>query len=219
MRIMLIDPPGNNKGLNVGLGYLAAALKRESHDVRVLDLNNRQAGRCGDPNPLLPEGKVRQHLRNVLDSYEPDIVGLSVKTFTSIISGQIASMVKEMRPRVKVVAGGVHITLDGVRYLTEHKTIDAGFVGEAEVSFYEALKSWPDPSSSGLPGIILRRGDQVIAPAGQRPYIQDLDTLPFPDYTSFSSVQSWGMHVEEYPLLSSRGCPFHCSFCSMHNIM
>ena len=50
MKILLVDPPGKNKGLNTGLGYLSAVLK-ESHKVSILDLNNIRIGLCGHPNP------------------------------------------------------------------------------------------------------------------------------------------------------------------------
>ena len=66
MKILLIDPPGKNKGLNTGLGYLSAMLK-DRHDIAVLDLNNTEIGLCGEPNPNMPIEELNHRILSKLD--------------------------------------------------------------------------------------------------------------------------------------------------------
>ncbi|MFX0133253.1 MAG: hypothetical protein ACFFDN_06390, partial [Candidatus Hodarchaeota archaeon] len=79
MRILLVDPPGKNKGLNTGLGYLSAILK-EKHEVEVLDLNNIEMGLCGEANPDMSIGEMESKVINAVNQFEPEIFGVSVKT-------------------------------------------------------------------------------------------------------------------------------------------
>ena len=74
MRILLVDPPGKNKGLNTGLGYLSALLK-ENHEVKVLDLNNTEIGFCGDPNPDMPMNELEKRIDDLIADH-PEILDL-----------------------------------------------------------------------------------------------------------------------------------------------
>jgi radical SAM superfamily enzyme YgiQ (UPF0313 family) len=217
MNILLVDPPGKNKGFNTGLGYLAALLNKE-HRVFVLDLNNVEIGLCGDPNPDLTEDEIRLHIYEACNDFDPDIVGISIKTFTAKTSQSIWTIVKEKKKDIVTIAGGPHITLDGIGYVKD-SGIDFAIAGEGESSlpaFCDSLQTGRDLTS--VSGLIYRRDGKTlknsIAPA-----YSGLDELPFPDYTIFSSVKLNGNVLRQYPLLTSRGCPFSCSYCSMPLIM
>lgn len=95
MRIALIDPPGMDKGLNVGLGVLAACLQNAGHVVQVLDLNN-------DPKDSARRLKA-------ISSHEA--IGISLKSFTFDGACRIA---RGMR-RKDIICGGPHVTLDGIK--------------------------------------------------------------------------------------------------------
>ncbi|MFX0133859.1 MAG: B12-binding domain-containing radical SAM protein, partial [Candidatus Hodarchaeota archaeon] len=49
--------------------------------------------------------------------------------------------------------------------------------------------------------------------------IRNLDSIPFPDYDNFSSIMTNNGYLKEYPILTSRGCPYKCTYCSMPKIM
>jgi anaerobic magnesium-protoporphyrin IX monomethyl ester cyclase len=217
VRILLIDPPGKNKGLNSGLGYLAAALEK-SHQVRVLDLNNIGIGRCGDPNPEISTQGVETRVAHGLSSFEPGIVGVSAKTFTSLAAESILRLVKSLRPQTRCIAGGPHITLEGPDFLRASGA-DFGFQGEGEFGFpalCDALEG--NGRIEEIAGLIYRSNGEVRQ---TRPnsVVQELDNLALPNYESFSSVIANGKRIPEYPLLTSRGCPYNCSYCSMPEIM
>lgn len=217
MKILLVDPPGKNKGLNTGLGYLSAVLKG-SHEVSVLDLNNIEVGICGDPNPDLPIESVEEDVIRAVEEFEPDLFGISVKTFTVTIAKHIFNLVKARWPKVMTIAGGPHITLDGLKFI-EEIGIDYVIRGEGEFSIVELCSALSDKRDPGnVKGLLYWKDGQIVQNPGMTT-IDNLDSLPFPCYDNFSSVIRNSGRLPEYPILTSRGCPYKCTYCSMPKIM
>jgi radical SAM superfamily enzyme YgiQ (UPF0313 family) len=217
MKILLLDPPGKNKGLNTGLGYLSAVLK-ERHEVRVLDMNNIKIGICGEPNADLPVDMLENRVARIIDDFEPELFGISVKTFTAGISVHVLKMIKSRRPKILTIAGGPHITLDGLNFIRENN-VDFGIQGEGEYATPELCNVLHGDGDLKNIGGLIYWNDGKLFSNPRNNTIADLDNLPFPFYDNFSSVINNGGRLEEYPLLSSRGCPYKCSYCSMPKIM
>lgn len=217
MKVLLIDPPGANKGLNTGLGYIAAVL-RQHHEVRVLDLNNVEIGCCGNLNSEMTTSEVRNRVFDTIDDFDPDLLGISIKTFTAVISKTILGLVKQERRELTTVVGGPHITLDGLRFVEDNK-IDFGVMGEGENAFLQLCTALSENrSNQGIHGIVYWSNGRLCNDKRSR-RIANLDALPFPSYDDFTSVGANGGKLPEYPLLTSRGCPYKCSYCSMPTIM
>ncbi len=217
MKILLVDPPGNNKGLNTGLGYICAVLKEE-HDVSVLDLNNIKLGLCGDPNPEMPRHEMERRVADAVDHFQPDLLGVSVKTFTFHKSKIIFQAAKKQKKDLITVAGGAHITLDGPKYLKE-VDIDFGVQGEGEYITLELCNALEKQGPiNKIPGLLFRKNKNITQNPG-KDFISDLDSLPFPAYDKFTSIIENNGVLPEYPILTSRGCVFECSYCSMPTIM
>ena len=217
MRGLLIDPPGTTKGFNSGRGYLAAVL-RDHFPLTVLDLNNIVQGACGDPNPELAPDELAKRLVDAAEEFRPDLVGVSVKTYTVGVCQKIFELIRAASPKVITLAGGPHITLDGLRFMSEN-AIDYGIVGEGEWAVPELLNSLAaGHRGDGVPGALCLRNDRVVENPPRRA-IENLDGLPFPDFSDFSSVIANEGRLSEYPLLTSRGCPYECTFCSMPRLM
>ncbi len=217
MRILLIDPPGKNKGLNTGLGYLCAALEN-AHAARVLDLNNLVIGRCGDANAEIFGDERDRRVSAYLNDFRPELVGISVKSFTAQVAKHLISVIRRTRPGTLCIVGGPHVSLEGGRYVGECGA-DFGLQGEGEISFpalCDALEAKREIRN--IEGLICLREGNVPADR-KNGVIEKLDSLPFPNYENFSSVVQNGGRMPEYPLLSSRGCPYACSYCSMPKIM
>jgi hypothetical protein len=64
----------------------------------VLDLNNREYGRLGDPNPNLAFPALLANLESAIERFAPDLIGLSVKTFTSQTSKKLIESIRELVP-------------------------------------------------------------------------------------------------------------------------
>ncbi len=196
MKVVLIDPKGVWEGLNNGLAYIAATI-REKHEVKVIDFVNRS----GDVDRRLQETK------------DADIVGISIKSFTLVESIWIANKIRAMNKKAMMVAGGPHVIVDGYNLLKEHKVFDAGISGEAEFAFAELVEG---KQPQEIAGLIYRDGN-AIKQNPKRKWFQDLDELPFPIYDDFDSVNVNGeiKNIENWPLVTSRGCPYTCTFCNV----
>lgn len=199
MKICFVDPKGIHLGINTGIGYLVSSLRsaRVAGDVKVFDFNNNKK------NTDFRLEEIRGY----------DIVGFSMKSFTKDAAIEVAQKVK--RPGNVLIAGGPHIALDGVNFMKEHPIFDFAVRGEGEITFarlVNALGSGADPGS--INGIIRRfSGDIVSTGPGER--IKDLDSVPFPDYSVFDSIDA----IRNYPLVTSRGCPYLCTYCCVKDVM
>ena len=196
MKIVLIDPHGFSDGLNTGLGYLSAVL--DNYDVKIIDFNNKP-------------GNEKRRLRIVKDA---DIIGISIKSYTLQDSLKTASLIKEINKNALLVAGGPHVTLDGYNFLKENPDFNVAILGEGEEVFPEIALG---KNLQEIEGIIFRNDAIVINE--RRRWIDDLDRLPFPKYDNFDSVIADNNKIEPYPLVTSRGCPFSCIYCSVGNVI
>jgi radical SAM superfamily enzyme YgiQ (UPF0313 family) len=193
MKIALIDPEGVQPGLNVGLAYLSAVLYHGGYEVKVIDLNNK-----------------RDHLLQRLNKIKrSDFIGFSIKSFTLHNAIKIASFIP--KGKSTFITGGPHITLDGLNFLRNNGAFDIGVIGEGEETIVEIVEERP---LSTIKGIVYRdsSGIHVTPP---REFVKDLDSLPFPNYDFFDSIDG---RIENYPLITSRGCPYPCAYCSVGKV-
>ena len=151
-------------------------------------------------------------------SKRPDVVGFSCTTSSFLEGYQIANGIKELAPEIKTVFGGAHACSVGVSLLDNFPAIDFLVIGEGEVTFSELLSSGFREVDK-IPGIGYRRDGKGVL-SGNRPHIADLDALPFPAYHLLPQFPAkYNLPLFSYPkapntsILSSRGCPYHCSYC------
>ncbi|MBI4710617.1 MAG: radical SAM protein [Nitrospirae bacterium] len=194
MDITLIDPTGATKGLNAGLAYLAGSLLSKGKTVRVIDLNNRQ-------------DNFEQRIRQI----DSGIVGVSLKSATAASSKPLIKLLNENKKIRFIICGGPHITVAG-RDFIEKYGFDAGVIGEAENTIVNFLEYAEGRRDLGSIGNIWHRDKTTgdICHFGLKEHEQNLDLLPFPDYEVFDSFRGL---IEDYPLLTSRGCPYQCIYC------
>jgi radical SAM superfamily enzyme YgiQ (UPF0313 family) len=137
-----------------------------------------------------------------------DLVCISTVTSTAIKAYRIGKQLKALN--IPVIMGGAHPT-----FLPDEALEYADFVirGEGEYSLVELLESMEKgvPALRDIKGLSYRdrEGENVHNPS--RAFIEDLDSLPIPD---FSLVHNW-TPSNTYPISTSRGCPYDCSFCSV----
>lgn len=195
MKICLIDPIGVTKGLNAGLGYLASSLINEGHIVKVIDLNNN--------------GDNTKNRINDIKNY--DIIGVSVKSFTTQSTYEISKLLRGK----KLICGGPHITLDGYNFLQENPNFSIGVIGEGEQTLGELTNAIENNMSlQDIKGILYRDKNELIVNP-RRDFIHDLDSLPYPNYEVFDSFSGT---IANYPLVTSRGCPYACIYCCVGKV-
>ena len=194
----------------MGILYLSTYLLKNNYDVSILDQFAR--GYSID--------KILQWIKQE----DPDILGFSTITTagTGITSAEISKRVKEeINPNIKILFGNYHATFNHRRILEKYPFIDACIRGEGEQTLLEIVEHVEkDKGFDGIRGVTYRENGRVIR-NDDRPQIENIDMLPFPDRSLLGNVE-YKNEVEGLELsvgkftsaASSRGCAFQCSFCS-----
>lgn len=192
----------------IGLLYLAAFLRdRFPLDIQVF---NQRLSNC--PN----ETVVREAI-----AFEADVIGLGALTPFAHNMRDIAQALRVALPHALIVLGGAHPSAAGAAVLQD-TVADVAVTGEGELTFEAVLRAHVDGADfSGIPGLIWRdRAGEVIVNPGAAPQIEDLDSLPFPAYDLVDMKPYWRTNSavavprrRYVSLVSSRGCPYHCSWC------
>jgi anaerobic magnesium-protoporphyrin IX monomethyl ester cyclase len=183
----------------LGLAYMAAVLEQNDFEVKIFD--------C-------PVCEIdHEKLKAELDSFQPTMVGIGSMTPTIESALKSARVAKEVCPDAKVLMGGPHATFADKQILTDEKAVDIIVRGEGEETILELAKQSPELQKVGdVKGITFRKDNQIIQAPG-RPFIQNLDALPRPAY-KYLPVEKYRIAGRKLlPIMSSRGCPFQCSFC------
>jgi magnesium-protoporphyrin IX monomethyl ester (oxidative) cyclase len=213
------------------IAYVAALLEKE-HAVEIIDVPNE-----GWKNLELIDGtKYRQGLSNKdianrIKQRSPDLVGITIP-----FSGwwkpayEVASIAKRIDKNIVTVLSGLHPSARTADCLG-HENIDFAVIGEPELTMLELAAVLEHGKAADLKKVkgiaFVRKGKIVATPS--RPFIQDLDSLPFPA-RHLLPMDVYFAAVKENPLrgeirkpwvtmLTSRGCPHSCVFCSIHVIM
>ncbi len=177
----------------IGIGYVAGYLKRHDVPVQVID------GKLGRLT-------VEQTIDRICEA-KPRVLGITSMTHEIVTAGEIAAAVKSRSPGTITVLGGFHGSFLPERTLTEFPSFDYLIVGEGEMAFLkfvQAVTAGDDPSE--IPGVASRRGGKFrMNGRGEIP--ENLDDLGTPAWELFP-------RAEMYPIMSQRGCPFGCNFCS-----
>jgi anaerobic magnesium-protoporphyrin IX monomethyl ester cyclase len=232
MKILLINPPQTffpgsdlpSANLPLGLLYIAAVLdeagyKPEILDTFVADLPFRKIGDVTEVG--MPYEKIKEEILK----RKPDIVGIA-NPFTCQVDHaiKVADIVKEVDPNILTVVGGPHVTVVPVEFLKDTKNVDIVAIGEGEqtmldiVRFYDGKKKIDDVMG------IAHRMNGTVTLNSPRPFNENLDELPYPAYHLVDMEQYLSPKTIEYrsfqsralSMITSRGCPFNCSFCSVH---
>lgn len=214
-KILLIDPKGFGAGLNLGLGYLAAVLLKNGYEVKVIDLNNSLERLSNGPELNLRLFKIETWKKKINSAiiWQPDVIGISINSFTLDNSIKVIKYCREKVGRkVICLAGGPHITIFQKEFLEKWQELfDFALVGESEETIIDLLKNIKKPQK--VKGIIYYdRNKKKIIETQTRPLISDLDCLPFPNFKSFDTYNPKRGFLN-YQMMSSRGCPYNCSFC------
>lgn len=202
--VVLIYPPyerwGEGAHLGVtftplGLPYIAAVLERNGYSVQVIDADM--------------DGYSIGDLVDLLHRVKPQVVGVNVSSPALPSAYALVRQIKDSGLKVHVVLGGHHVTADPS--IVELIGADYGVRGDGEYSFLE-LCDYLVKGVGGLDailGLVYKRNDELVSkpPA----LVEGLDSLPFPARHLLANFGGYDYKL----VLSSRGCPFKCIYCSV----
>jgi anaerobic magnesium-protoporphyrin IX monomethyl ester cyclase len=205
LHVTLVNPPspsgstGHYSIALLGLGYLAAVLEKNGYEVDVID--------CQALNTSFEE------VKNELQKRQPDVVGLTSTTLTYKSALRIIKTAKEVCPECLTVIGGSHVTFWDDKALQECPQLDVVVRKEGEITLLEIVQRLEAGKVFGdVLGITYRKDKEIIRTL-DRPYIENLDILPFPARHLWPLEQI--RKIEDiFYLTTSRGCTFWCEFCA-----
>ena len=200
-KVLLINPPGWQKeSINLGIAYLSSALQSAGYSTLTLDANRYE----------LNDNELAER---VLD-FSPSVIGVSVKTATANTGGRVANFLSSIYPDAHFIVGGPHLTLCPESYMHDFPVFEYAMLGEGDKSIVELTEAL----SHNMPvdhinGLVYRKNGRIHTNPWRPP--DDLDNLPLPDFESIKGFD-WGDF--RYPILSSRGCPFQCTYCCVNKL-
>jgi len=206
MQVTFVNPPypaGSHRHppfIPLGIGYLAAVLEKNGYDVNVID--------CQALKLTLSE------VENELRKRQPDVVGLTSTTLTYKSALKIIKVAKKALPNCLTVLGGSHVTFWDDNALQECPQLDVVVRKEGENTLLELVQRLEEGKSfHDVVGTTCRKDGKIVKNP-DRPYIENLDELPYPAVHLFPLEQfnKYGNII--FPVMTSRGCVFWCDFCT-----
>ncbi len=234
MKILLVYPPTTvygedpSKGgqiVPLGLAYIAAACEKNEYETKIFDFSASDNIEEHPENNSIYYGVKKEEIRDRIKEYAPDIVGIQcMYTAYAYDAYDIAEIVKEINSKTLVVIGGAHTSACPESVLN-NSNVDIIVIGEGEETFIEIIKQYEKKQNlSDILGTAVR-ANSGISINSPRPYIKDIDTIPFPArhllpleryINKFKNVPT-NMRSSTF-VISSRGCPFNCNFCSVKSV-
>ena len=209
MKVLLLQPNYDVHVLcpPIALGYLASCLERDGHQVNIYDGTLKNASE----DDFLAE----------INRFTPDLVGMTVMSRGHNRVKRIISSIKQ-RFDVPIVVGGPQVTAFPELAL---RSLNADFavVGEGEITICELAKYIASKKGDydQIDGLGYLTKDGSIKVNKQRSLISDLDQIPFPAWHLMPPseyrivpILSPAKGFPIAPIVATRGCPFHCTFCA-----
>ncbi|MGB2822098.1 MAG: radical SAM protein [Phycisphaerae bacterium] len=208
MRILLIQPDYEIAGFGFRLAAMPEPLHLEilaasvpEHEVRILDM------------------RIDANLLGMLEQFQPHLVGVTALT-TEVYAGRdILLAVKNFSDEIFTVVGGHHCTLMPEDF--QIPQVDAIALGEGEFVFPDLVRAVAARQSlAGVPNLIWRNRDgRFVRNPRVMPQSRNMDELPLPRCDLVTKYRQEYFFLFDKPdssVATSRGCPFRCNFCSVH---
>jgi radical SAM superfamily enzyme YgiQ (UPF0313 family) len=192
----------------LGLAYIAAVLKKNNFEVEALDSFALR----------IKEAEVLE----IVKEKKPRLVGISCLTPSMPIALSIVRKIKEYDRDITIALGNIHASFFAEKILAG-EGVDVVVHGEGEYAMSEVAEAvCSNKNFDQIKGISFKADGKIIKTTA-RDLLEDLDSLPYPAWHLFS-FEKYGflpfadIYKPALSILTSRGCPYHCSFCSLPNI-
>lgn len=233
MKVMLVNPPwyrlqgADFPEIPLGICSIASFIKSKGCEVKVYnadfgrgisfsysDLYDNFNNYISILNNL--EHPLWKEVIDKIVQFEPEVVGISLKTGSYRSGCNIAQLIKRFNKNIVVLAGGVHPTLlpKDVASLGYFDYVVKGEGEETTWELLEVIKKGQTPNQ--IKGVTFRYQDQIIDNSN-RDFIKDLDSLPFVEREDIVDRELYPADALSL-LMTARGCPHSCTFCASERI-
>jgi anaerobic magnesium-protoporphyrin IX monomethyl ester cyclase len=207
LRALLVQLPHKERSPSVfpiGIANIATALSEVGVESEILD--------------IFALGYSREDVVEYLNKSHWDLIGISAYSTQYPWAKWMADEAKRLHPQSLIIMGGPLATFNSILILEKTNT-DICVISEGEETIKDIVRNLGDLSN--VAGICFKSANGEIIETSQRQYIQNLDNLPFTNYEVFPMdvyFRNMGMDgvpgVKTINMLTSRGCPYKCNFCS-----
>ena len=237
MKVLFIRPPHLDLqtmepprvGIPLGTLSIAASAEKAGHDVKIFD-SLLYPSDTGDKTHF---GASFERIGSAVLEFKPDLIGIANLFSTQMKKALgVTEYIKSVYPAARIVVGGPHATSRPGEFLSS-TSIDMVVLAEGEVTLCDVLDYYSGKKSIGeINGIsYMKDGEICVRPPE---YIQDLDSLPYPAYHMADMEKYFSLALQglgsrytdifhnpkrEITVITSRGCPYECIFCSIHPTM
>lgn len=201
------------------LMYMAAVAEGLGLEAKIKDyslshvekLKGLKVERKNETKTIQPFNPSTIQLASDLKSLNPDYLVINAASTTLANDLSVLEIAKEILPNVTTIVKGAHFLIENTDILYKYKALDLIIVGEPEQTLKEILKDKP---YSEIKGLCYRDGF-IAKYTGKRPFIKDLDKLPFParHLVNNKLFRRPDNNKVQAVIKVSRGCPYHCFFC------
>ncbi|OGD52695.1 hypothetical protein A3K80_04325, partial [Candidatus Bathyarchaeota archaeon RBG_13_38_9] len=209
----------------LGLAYLGSYLEALHHEVRIMDalalgINNVQRVEGGTRYGLSEED-----ILTIIWEFDPDLVGVTCMFSSySTDAHRLAAIVKDYNHAAPVIFGGAHSSICP-EWVLKDENVDIVVFGEGEITMSELVsKLQRGEGISEVRGIAFRQDGRIVKNK-PREFMTDIDSIPLPArhllpmgiYLN-NSKSPYNIRFPATTVVTSRGCPGNCVFCSIHSV-
>jgi radical SAM superfamily enzyme YgiQ (UPF0313 family) len=197
----------------LGLGYLATAVRRAGHQVEIVDTSSETLS-------------TLESFAMYISRLECDCIGLKIYSLEIPPAKEFIEIIRKVKPEIPIIVGGPHPSAMGKEIFDDFPHIDFSFVGEAEIGLPLLLNRLSNPNAmtfKEIPGLVWRENGAVYS--NEPVFVQNLDELGMPAWDLLHPEKVPGQEIATeneatryMPVMTSRGCPYHCTFCGAHLI-
>lgn len=196
---------------NLAVEYLSSFLKKSGHQTDIVFDSQIFSKGVFRSNMVSEFFDVKSEIAREVLLLKPDLIGFSVFSINYQRSLALAKEIKKISSCIPIIFGGIHPT-SVPDVVIKEKCVDFVCVGEGEHALLELLNSYKNNIENlNIKNIWFKRNNKIIKNV-IRPLVENLDLFPFPDKLLFYKTQPKYIR-NDYVCLSSRGCPFACSYC------
>ena len=197
-------PPSNY--VYLGIAYIASMLEKEGFEVKIIDATQENLN-------------MKQLLKKI-KLIKPDVIGITSNVTNARAAILTGILCKNKYIRAKIVMGGPWATINW-KYIIKNNYADFVVIGEGERTIIELISKInnPDVDYKTIRGIAYKDKENMLIKTQNRAHIEDIDNLPYPAWHLYTNPMDYNFPFKgkkAYPIITSRGCPYGCYFCTKY---